>query len=153
MATITSRLQKLLKQTEKMKKQATRGLLKTLKQIDHERKKRTADLDDAARLIGKQLSELGHTLTGTTARKPVAAKMKAALPGAKKKRRIRRSPEQLQKYASDIFQFVKANSGSKGGAIRKAFPDVGQDIAGFVAKHTDKKLGTKGKRATMTYHV
>ena len=38
-----------------MKQQAIKSLLRTLKQLDQERRKRTADLEEAAKVIGKQL--------------------------------------------------------------------------------------------------
>src|SRR6266536_540674 len=67
MANITAKIQRLLKQTARMKMRATKSLLKTLKQIDQERKVRTADLDQAAHVIGQQLAELGHKFTHTAA--------------------------------------------------------------------------------------
>jgi len=148
MANITAKIQRLLKQTARMKMRATKSLLKTLKQIDQERKVRTADLDQAAHVIGQQLAELGHKFTHTAAKtKPTNGKASAS------KRRVRRSPAQLKKYADGVYQFIKSHPDCKGGAIRKAFPGVGQNIAGFVANYTGKKLGTKGKKAAMTYHV
>ena len=46
MPTITTRVQRLLKQTERMRQQAVKSLLRTLKHIDQERNTRTADLEE-----------------------------------------------------------------------------------------------------------
>ena len=59
MPTIISRLQALLKQTDRFKKRAVKSLLKTMRKIEAERKARTADLDEAAKIIAKQLADLG----------------------------------------------------------------------------------------------
>src|SRR5687768_16842103 len=103
MPTITTRIQRLLKKTDRMKQQAVKGLLRTLKHIDQERRKRTADLEDAAKLVMKQLAELGHL--GTNSR-PSNTKVKKAASGRK---RVRRSPDELKKYANGVVEFVKAH--------------------------------------------
>ena len=69
------------------------------------------------------------------------------------KKRIRRTPEQLKKYASDAYDFIKAHPGCGGGEVRKAFPGIGQDIKGFLDKHSDKKIKTTGKQSKMTYRA
>ena len=60
MPTIATRVQRLLKQTNRMRQQAVKSLLRTLKHIDQERKHRTADLEEAAKVVVKQLAESGH---------------------------------------------------------------------------------------------
>ena len=49
-------MRRIEQETARMKTRATKSLVKTLKQIDRERKDRTADLDHAARVIGEQRS-------------------------------------------------------------------------------------------------
>jgi hypothetical protein len=148
MPTITTRIQMLLKKTDRMKQQAVKGLLRTLKHIDQERKKRTADLEDAAKLVMKQLGELGHVGTSS---KAVTGKAKRTVTS---KRRIRRSPDELKKLANGVVEYVKAHPGCSGGEIRKTFPKVGQNIKGFVQQYaTGGKLRTVGKKAGMRYHV
>ena len=81
MPNITTRVQRLLKQTDRMKQQAVKSLLRTLKHIDQERKQRTADLEGATKVIVKQLTELGHIgsnskAAGTKAKKTTKAGQK-----------------------------------------------------------------------------
>src|ERR1700683_1799932 len=102
MPTIATHIQRLLKKTERMKQQAVRSLLRTLKQIEKERKKRTADLEESAKVILKQLADLG---VGTKATSP---KQKTTWKPAGKHKRVRRkftvSGEQ------SILNFVKSKS-------------------------------------------
>ena len=46
-------LQRILRQSDKLKQQMVKKLLKTMRKIDQERKARTADLDLAAKLVSK----------------------------------------------------------------------------------------------------
>jgi hypothetical protein len=141
----TQLLHRNLNQLERMKRRAVKGLHTTLRKIEAEKKKRTADLEDAAKAIYKELHQWGM---GTGKTKP---KTKTA---AKARKRQRRSPKQLKKYADGVFQFVKAHPGSGGGEIRKAFKDVGQNIAGFVSRYSSGyKLRTVGKKSKMRYHA
>lgn len=149
MPTITTRIQRLLKKTDRMKQQAVKGLLRTLKHIDQERKSRTADLEEAAKLVVKQLAELGH-VGGNS--KAAAKRMKAKATTGKK--RVRRSPEQLKVEATKVVALIRSagKDGMSGGDIRKKFPGVGQNIKGFVQQYTGEKLKTTGKKVKMRYH-
>src|SRR6188474_3209388 len=102
MPTITTRVQRLLKQTDRMRQQAVKSLLRTLKHIDQERKQRTADLEEAAKVILKQLAELGHAGSNS---KLVAKKAKRVV-AAGKKRRIRRTPAQLKAEATKVLALI-----------------------------------------------
>src|SRR4051794_13479171 len=131
MTTITTRVQRLLKQTERMRQQAVKNLLRTLKHIDQERKQRTADLEEAAKVVLKQLAEMGHIAVGKSASK--AKKTTATKnPSMGKKRRIRRSPEQLKAEATRVLAMIRkgGKDGIGGAVIRKSVPGVGQDIKG-----------------------
>ena len=154
MPTITTRVQRLLKQTERMRQQAVKSLLRTLKQIDQERKHRTADLEEAAKVVLKQLAEMGHIAVGKPAAK--AKRTTAAkAPTTGKKRRIRRSPEQLKAEAGKVLAMIrKAGKDGIGGAeIRKSVPGVGQNIKDFVEKNAGVKVRTTGQKVKMRYHA
>jgi hypothetical protein len=69
MPNIATHIETLLKKTERMKQQTVKSLHRTLKQIEKERKKRTADLEEGAKLILKQLGDLGHVGMNSEARK------------------------------------------------------------------------------------
>src|SRR6478752_1596935 len=105
MPTITTRIQRLLKKTDRMKQQAVKGLLRTLKHIDQERKKRTADLEEAAKLVVRQLAELGHV--GGNGKMGVTKAKRTAT----SKKRIRRSPDELKKLANGVVAYIKAHPG------------------------------------------
>ncbi len=150
--TITTRVQRLLKQTERMRQQATKRLLRTLKQIDQERKQRTADLEEAAKVVLKQLAEMGHIAVGTS-KKTATKGRKTAITITGKRRRIRRSPEQLKAEAMQVLAMIKktGKGGIGGGEIRKSFPGVGQNIKAFVEKNAGVKLKTTGQKIKMRY--
>src|SRR5436309_1180110 len=122
MPTIATRVQRLLKQTEKMRQQAVKNLLRTLKHIDQERKQRTADLEEATKVVVKQLTELGHIGTNSKA----AAKKAKRVAATGKKRRIRRNPEQLKAEAVKVLGMIKkaGKEGIGGAEIRKSVPGV-----------------------------
>jgi hypothetical protein len=152
MPTFTTRIERLLKKTDKMKQQAVKSLMRTLKHIDQERKQRTADLEEAAKLVIKQLSDLGHSVGINTNRKAASPKtVKAVRVG--RKRRIRRGPEQLKGDAEKALAMIrKAGKEGIGGVdIRKSVPGVGQNIKAFVEKYADVKLKTTGQRSAMRY--
>src|SRR5688572_9645064 len=98
---LKSKLHRLLRQSEKLKQRMVKSLLKTMRKIDQERKERTADLDQAAKIIGKQLADLGHRIgiTDDTNVKKAQAGGRQGRAGTKKKR-IRRYPEQLKAEAT-----------------------------------------------------
>jgi hypothetical protein len=145
---ISTTWQRNLKKLSRMKQQAVKGLMQTLKHIDAERKKRTADLDEAARAVLAELQQWGHKADGSS--KPKAKK--AATTGGAK-RRVRRTPEQLKDEATKILAFVRSagKDGVGGGEIRKKFPGVGQNIKDFVQKNTGAKLKTTGQKVKMRY--
>jgi hypothetical protein len=152
MPTFTTRIERLLKKTDKMRQQAVKGLVRTLKHIDQERKQRTADLEEAAKLVIKQLAELGHSVGINTSRKAASTKtVKMVRVG--RKRRIRRGPEQLKGDAEKALAMIrKAGKEGIGGAeIRKSVPGVGQNIKAFLEKNADVKLKTTGQRSAMRY--
>jgi hypothetical protein len=151
MPTIATRVQRLLKQTDRMKQQAVKSLLRTLKRIDQERKQRTADLEEATKVIVKQLTELGHVGSNSKA----AAKNAKRVAATGKKRRIRRKPEQLKAEATKVLAMIrKAGKEGIGGAeIRKSVRGVGQNIKAFVEKNAGVKVKTTGQKVTMRYHA
>ncbi len=151
MPTIATRIQRLLKKTDRMKQQAVKSLLRTLKHIDQERKTRTADLEEAAKVVLKQLADLGHVGSNS---KAAATKAKRAVK-AGKKRRIRRNPEQLKAEATKVLAMIKkaGKEGIAGGEIRKSVPGVGQNIKEFVEKNAGVKVKTTGQKVQMRYHA
>jgi len=151
MPTITTRVQRLLKQTDRMRQQAVKSLLRTLKHIDQERKQRTADLEEAAKVVLKQLTDLGHT--GSNSK--VAAKKAKRVAATGKKRRIRRTPERLKAEAMKVLAMIRkaGKEGIGGSEIRKSVPGVGQNIKAFVEKNAGVKVKTTGQKVTMRYHA
>jgi hypothetical protein len=106
--------------------------------------------------LRKMLAELGedHGNTRSNGRSRVAT-TKAPAAGRGKKR-VRRTPEQLQKEADEIYRMVKqaGDDGLDGASIRKKFPKVGQSIPEFVLTYSpDKKLKTKGAARSTRYHA
>jgi hypothetical protein len=146
-------LERILRQSDKFKQQMVKKLLKTMRKIEQERKARTADLDHAAKLIGKQLADLGHRLgipdsghAKNGARKPRA--------GTKGKR-VRRSAEQLKAEAERALGIIRkaGKDGVSGAQIRKVVPGIGQNIKTFVEKNAGEKIRTTGAKASMKYHA
>jgi hypothetical protein len=142
MPTIATHVQRLLKKTERMKQQAVRSLLRTLKQIERERKARTADLEEAAKVILKHLADLGHVGINTKAADK-QAKRTATI--GKKRRKIARrkfavSGEQM------ILDFVKTNSNPIGKEIEKHWFNEGR--AGAAATLISKLVKEKKLKRT-----
>jgi adenylosuccinate lyase len=110
--------------------------------------------------LRKMLAELGedHGDTGSNGHSRSTRKKattKAPAPGRGKKR-VRRTAEQLQKEADEIYRVVKqaGAEGIDGASIRRKFPKVGQSITEFVSTYSpDKKLKTKGAARSTTYHA
>ena len=121
MPTIATHIQRLLKKTERMKQQTVKSLLRTMKQIEKERKTRTADLEEAAKVILKHLADLGHVGINTKAASP---KQRTAVKTAGNRKRVRRkfavSGEQL------ILGFVKSKSNPVGKEIEKHWSSEGR---------------------------
>jgi adenylosuccinate lyase len=111
-------------------------------------------------LLREMLAELGEDQgdTGSNGRsrgttKKATTKTSAGGRGTK---RIRRSAEQLQKEADEIYRMVKqaGEEGLDGASIRKKFPKVGQSIPEFVSTYSpNKKLKTKGVARSTRYHA
>ncbi|HWB53426.1 MAG TPA: hypothetical protein VG722_04510 [Tepidisphaeraceae bacterium] len=125
--------------------QTAENLRRELRRIEEEKARITADLDKAANGIAAALQQLGYSATRATSPRSVG-------PSGKKKR-IRRNPGQLKKYAEGVYQLVKSAgaNGASGAQIRREFPKVGQDIKGFVHKHAGGRLKTTGKKSFMRY--
>ena len=153
----TNRLEALVGKARRLTNRAIRNLVSSLKTIEREKARAVAEAaapyDQAIKHIHVDLKQLGHEVGNG---RPSKAKSTNSAPAAKvraSKKRIRRSPEQLAKYANGAYEFIKAHPGCGGGAIRKAFADIGQDIKGFIDKHSDKKIKTTGKKSKMAYHA
>jgi hypothetical protein len=141
MPTIATHIQRLLKKTERMKQKAVTSLLRTLKQIERERKKRTADLEDSAKVIIKHLTDLGHISinSGTASRKKGIAVKRAG-----KRKQVRR------KFAvsgeQSILDFVKSKSNPIGKEIQKHWASEGR--AGAAANLISKLVKAKKLKRT-----
>jgi hypothetical protein len=72
---------------------------------------------------------------------------------AGRKKRERRTPDQLQKEALSIVELVKSRGkdGADGKAIRSSFPKVGQSIKDFVKRYGKARLQTQGTGVGMRY--
>jgi hypothetical protein len=115
-------------------------------------KARTAILREIDSLR-KMLAELGED-DGRSNGRPRGTTKKAS--AGRGKKRVRRTTEQLQKEADEIYRMVKqaGDEGLDGASIRKKFPKVGQSIPEFVSTYSpDKKLKTKGAARSTTYHA
>jgi hypothetical protein len=150
---LPAQLERILRQSDKLKQQMVKNLLKTLRKIDQERKARTADLDHAAKLIGKQLADLDHRMGIPEGKAKSTPAGKS--PGRSKGKRLRRSAEQLKSEAQKVLGMIrKAGKDGIGGAeIRKSVPGVGQNIKTFVEKNTGEKIRTTGAKRKMKYHA
>lgn len=156
---MNSQIDALLQRVRKVTAQTAENLQKELRNIEQEKRRIVADLDDASQRLTETLRHLNaqgarHNLTG----RPMFAPTAAPAPVAKKTRkgkRIRRGPEQLKEYADGIYQLVKTKGaqGARGGEIRAEFPKVGQDIKGFMQKHGGYRLKTTGEKSLMRYHA
>src|SRR5580704_12917523 len=117
MPTIATHIQRLLKKTERMKQQAVKSLLRTLKQIEKERKARTADLEESAKVVLKHLADLGHVGINTKAAAKKAKRTATIGINRRERKRVRRkfavSGEQV------ILNFVKGKSNPVGKEIEK----------------------------------
>lgn len=152
----TAQLQRILRQSDKLKQRMVKSLLRTMRKIDEERKERTADLDQAAKVIGKQLADLGHRFGIKESANGKKRRAGGRQGRAKAKgKRIRRSPEQMKAEAEKALGMIrKAGKDGIGGAeIRKSVPGVGQNIKTFVEKNTGEKIKTTGAKASMKYHA
>jgi hypothetical protein len=152
MPTIATHIQRLLKKTERMKQQAVRSLLRTLKQIEQERKARTADLEEAAKVILKHLADLGHVGINTKAAARNAKRTATIGKNRRKRKRVRRqfvvSGEQM------ILNFVKSKSNPIGKEIEKHWSSEGRAgaaatlISKLVKEKKLKRTPLKGERGS-----
>ena len=144
MPTIATEIHRLLKRTERMKQQAVRSLLRTLKQIERERKARTADLEESAKLILKQLADLGHVGINTKAADKRAKRAATIGKQRRKRERVRR------KFAvsgeQSILNFVKSKSNPIGKDIQKHWAREGR--AGAAANLISKLVKAKRLKRT-----
>lgn len=136
MPNIATYIEKLLKKTERMKQQTVKSLLRTMRHIDKERKKRTADLEESAKVILKQLAALGHS--GVNSKAAFSKRGTAANAGGRRKRTRRRfavSGEQT------ILNFVKSRSNPIGKEIQKHWAREGRSgaAANLISKLVKEK--------------
>jgi Zn-dependent oligopeptidase len=122
-----------------MKQQTIKSLLRTLKQIEKERKARTADLEEAAKVVLKSLADFGRA--GIKAASP---NQKPTVKKAAKRKRVRRkfgvSGEQ------SILNFVKSKSNPVGNEIEKHWSSEGR--AGTAANLMSKLVKAKRLKRT-----
>lgn len=144
MPTIATHVQRLLKKTERMKQQTVRSLLRTMKQIDRERKARTADLEEAAKLVLKHLTDLGHVGMNTKAADIRTKRMATIGKNRRSRKRIRR------KFAvsgeQSILDFVKNKSNPMGREIEKHWSS--EERAGTAANLLSKLVKEKKLKRT-----
>lgn len=95
----------------------------------------------------------GAKVNTTISSAPRAAmKTSAAMPAKAKRKRIRRSPEQLKAEAVKISGLIRkaGDKGVSGNEIRAVSPKIGIDIKGFMKKW-GHPVKTKGVAAQMRY--
>jgi hypothetical protein len=126
-------------------------LKRELRNIEDEAQRLTAQFGAAAARIRATLRSLGDHGAARRGRPPGSV----AAAGTKKRKRIRRSPEQLQKVGESVVRFIrsKGDQGASGVEIRKLHDKIGPDIKGFVEKFGDQKLKTTGVKSSMRYFV
>lgn len=149
---INTTLQRNLRKLNRLKGGAIKGLLRTLKHVETEKKKRTADLDEAAAAIIKELQLWGHKVDSS----PTFRRPKKLAKDAFGRLRKRRTAEEIKKEAQKIVAFIKAaKDGRTGSEIHRMFPDMsaGMTIKNYVLKHCGVKLKTKGEKSKMVYHA
>jgi hypothetical protein len=150
MPTIATHIQRLLKRTERMKRQAVKGLLRTMKQIERERKARTADLEESAKVILKQLAELGHSVSAAAGKrgKRGVAIGKKGRKGKRTRRTFAVSGEQM------ILNYVKSKSSPVGREIEKHWASEGRAgaaanlLSKLVREKRLKRMPLKGERGS-----
>lgn len=148
----------LLNRVRKVTASTAKSLRRELRFIEQEKQRLTAELDSAARRIADSIAQLDSSDPGRRGRgRPSFASSGVPSSGPAssggRRKRIRRNPEQLKQYASDVYALIKksGSSGVGGGDIRKQYPNVGQDIRAFVNKHGGHKLKTTGLKSFMRY--
>ena len=144
MPTIATEIHRLLKRTERMKQQAVKSLLRTLKQIERERKARTADLEESAKLILKHLADLGHAGINTKAAEKQAKR--AATIGKQRRKRERARRKFAVSGEESILAFVKSKSIPVGKDIERHWASEGR--AGAAANLISKLVKAKRLKRT-----
>jgi chemotaxis regulatin CheY-phosphate phosphatase CheZ len=144
MPQVASAVSAILKRVRKLTQRTAETLKEELSQIEQQKTRLTAHLDDAAERIRRTLTTLGHAGNGTTRSNSI---------GRPKTKRIRRSSAQLKKEAEAVVQLIRSKGadGISGSEIRKHHPKVGPDIKGFVQKFGGHKIKTTGKKASTRY--
>jgi hypothetical protein len=152
MPTIATHIQRLLKKTERMKQQTIKSLLRTMKQIEKERKARTADLEESAKVILKHLADLGHVGINTRAADTRAKRTATIGKNNRKRKRSRR------KFAVSgelsILNFVKSKSNPMGREIEKHWTSEGRAVSAanllskLVKEKKLKRTPLKGERGS-----
>jgi hypothetical protein len=148
MPTISTHIEKLLKRTERMKQQTVKNLLRTLKQIDKERRKRTADLEEGAKLVLRHLADLGHIGSNAKAGANRAKRIARTVKGKRTRRKFAISGEQ------SILNFVKSKSNPIGKEIQKHWESEGRAgaaanlISKLVKDKRLKRMPLKGERGS-----
>ncbi|MGD0767775.1 MAG: hypothetical protein ABSB42_06215 [Tepidisphaeraceae bacterium] len=119
-------------------------MLRTLKQIEQERKARTADLEEAAKVILKQLADLGHVGINTKAA-TTRAKRTATI-GKKRRKRLRVRRQFAVSGEQMILDFVKRKSNPIGREIEKDWASEGR--AGAAANLISKLVKERRLKRT-----
>jgi hypothetical protein len=127
-----------------MKQQTVKSLLRTLKQIEKERKTRTADLEEAAKVVLKQLADLGHVGINTKATETKAKRTATIGKNRRKRQRIRR--KFTVSGEKSILNFVKSKSNPIGKEIQKHWASEGR--AGAAANLISKLVKAKKLKRT-----
>jgi len=144
MPTIATEIHRLLRKTERMKQHAVRSLLRTLKQIERERKARTADLEESAKLILKHLADLGHVGINTKAADKQAKR--AATIGKQRRKREQARRRFAVSGEESILAFVKSKSNPVGKDFQKHWASEGR--AGAAANLISKLVKAKKLKRT-----
>ncbi len=139
MPNIATHIQRLLKKTERMRQQTIKSLLWTMKQIEKERKKRTADLEESAKVILKHLEALGHV--GINSKTAATNAKRAATIGMNRRRRKRVRRKFAVSGEQSILNFVKGKSNPIGKEIEKHWASEGR--AGTAANLISKLVKEK----------
>jgi hypothetical protein len=109
---------------------------------------RKRPIDQAIGILRRQLADLEGTPAGRN------GNVSKKAPAKGKRRRGRRSAEDLKEYATAIADFITAgkDKGRTGREIRAKFPvPAGTTIKAFVMKHAGEKISTRGQKAGMKY--
>jgi hypothetical protein len=144
MPNFATHIQRLVKKTERMKQQTVKSLLKTLKQIEQERKARTADLEEAAKVVLKHLADLGHVGINTRAADTQTKRLATIGKNRRKSKRVRRKFAVSGEQA--ILDFVKSKSNPMGREIEKHWSSEGR--AGTAANLLSKLVKEKKLKRT-----